>query len=453
MKWCLVGMVVFLVYATAPPVAAATPAQWTAEFDQQVHGDFVTVGNTVTVCPPSPSAARCRAVEGGVPAGPAGENDENWMRWADVDGRPETYDSSSARVPLPAGALVRHAVLTWAGDLGDGTGRCSRGVRPPGSPLTQSVTMVAAGVTTVLRPGLFEVRGDPWRPGLDRWYSAHADVTDALRGLRGPADVMVGDIWTPQGRACFGGWSLVVVWEKPQAPPRQVTVYTGHQRVHWGRPGCVRLREAGPVMLGVTAFEGDLGLAGDAILVGGRAQTPRPPASALNAFVSDAEGALKPKHVSNMAVDAKRLRLDPGPDPAEEIDLVTRRDDYLVATLAVSGADEVVAQAPAPAPVTPSPSVPPLPAAPLPAAPRPPIPVPAGPPVPAPPPPTPEPAPRVRPTVPAARPAPHVVVAERRDHSGPLAAPARTAAVIATLGVFAMTITVGAISGVARLRR
>jgi hypothetical protein len=38
----------------------------------------------------------------------------------------------------------------------------------------------------------------------------------------------------------------------------------------------------------------------------------------------------------------------------------------------------------------------------------------------------------------------------RRD--GPLAAPARTAALVAVLGVFVMTVTVGALSAVVRIR-
>jgi hypothetical protein len=39
---------------------------------------------------------------------------------------------------------------------------------------------------------------------------------------------------------------------------------------------------------------------------------------------------------------------------------------------------------------------------------------------------------------------------ERRD--GPLAAPARTAALVAVLGVFVMTVSVGALSAVVRIR-
>ncbi|WP_275895911.1 hypothetical protein [Amycolatopsis ruanii] len=43
-------------------------------------------------------------------------------------------------------------------------------------------------------------------------------------------------------------------------------------------------------------------------------------------------------------------------------------------------------------------------------------------------------------------------MATRRDNTGPLAAPARTAAVIAVLGVLVMTVTVGALSGAVRPR-
>ncbi|WP_143266190.1 hypothetical protein [Amycolatopsis sp. KNN50.9b] len=448
MKCRFLGVVALLLWVTLPPVAHAAPAApWAVVFDQQVAGDFVTVGNTVTVCPPDAGAVLCRVAEGGVAVGPPGQNDRYRMVWADVDGRPETYNSSTARVPLPAGARVRHAELTWAGVLGDGAGPCARGTRPPGSPQTQPVTLAAAGAVTVLRPGRFTIRRDGPRPGLDRWYSAHADVTGALRDRPGPLDVTVGNIWTPQGAGCFGGWSLVVVWEAPSAPPRHVTVYHGHDRIRPHRGDCVRLREAdpgAPVTLGITAFEGDLGLTGDAILAGGRVLRPGPPATTANAFVSAAAGAVNPRHRSNMAVDAQDLPAHPGPDGEPlRLGLVTRHDDFLVATLALSSAGAATgtsaAVAPAPAPlVTPAPPPPPPPTRPEVAPAAPPAPPPS------------VPGPQAAPAPPPPR--QPAVVATRRDNTGPLAAPARTAAVIAVLGVLVMTVTVGALSGAVRPR-
>lgn len=335
-----------------------------ADFDREVYGDFSTIGNTVTACPPGERARACRESEQG--RADVGEesalNNGNAMVWTDVDADPDTYDSSSARLSIPAGARIAFAKLTWAGDLRAGsTGVCGRSARwPSGSPEGQPVSLTVGSRPTVsISPGRFAMDKDFWAVGGDRWYSAHADVTRELAGVRGagpstvsPSTVTVGNIWTGQGHDCFGGWSLVVVWSydgpnAEHAPARKrVVVYDGHLRVpvsgtrmSLGGPG---LRAAGsPTRLGITAYEGDLALDGDALLVNGRALAePSHPGRLDNFFVSSAEGASDPRHVNNMSVDAKSFGVSADAAPpwqgVTELTFGGSNDTYLVQSIAAS---------------------------------------------------------------------------------------------------------------------
>ncbi|MGH3625306.1 MAG: CARDB domain-containing protein, partial [Sciscionella sp.] len=337
---------------------------WGAEFDRTVHGDFSTIGNTVTTCPPGRRARVCReseqghADDGGLPA----LNNGNTMVWTDVDGDPDTYDSSRGQLSIPAGSRIAFAKLTWGGDLRAGSvGQCGRSASwPAGSPERQAVSLtVGAKPTVSITPGRFAIDEDSAAPfhAEDRWYSAHADVTNELAGVRGgePSTVTVGNIWTGKGRDCFGGWSLVVVWaydgsDAQHAPAKKhVVVYDGHLRVPTGGTllslAAPDLRAAGSLTrIGVTAYEGDRALAGDALLVNGRAQEEHSiHGERENFFVSDATGALDPRHVNNMSVDAKSfdvsgdaVRSGEDSDDPTVLSFTGTRDSYLVQSIAAS---------------------------------------------------------------------------------------------------------------------
>jgi hypothetical protein len=251
------------------------------------------------------------------------------MVWTDTDTDPRTVTSSSAALDIPADARVVHATLAWSGTLRAGsTGLCGRtGVWPPGSP---RVVRLAVGGSPSSPVSAHGFAAAPAPPGADRWYSAHADVTDRFADTRGPVGVTVADVWTGRGFDCAGGWSLTVAWSGVSAPRHRVVVYTGHQRVtHTPVHAVLRppgLRAAGgTTRLGVTALEGDRALGGDSLLVNEVAQ-PEPG----NFFVSAAPGARAPAHVNNMGVDAKTVELGPG---------VVRPGDSDVDVVATGGAD------------------------------------------------------------------------------------------------------------------
>ncbi|MET9227733.1 hypothetical protein [Lentzea sp. NPDC003310] len=317
-----------------PPVAAAEV--WHTQFDEAVYGDVTIVGDSVLTCPTPEQAGPDPKfpVQSCVDAldrrghGLSALNNGHRMSWTDVDRDPATYNSSSARLTIPAGATVAYAKLGWAGSA-----TCRDGVVPPGTPRDP---VLFNG--TRVNPGRFAIDAPDDLAHTDNaFYSAEADVTRALTS----GTVTVGNVWAPQGFDCFGGWSLTVVWKFANATPaapakRHVAVHGGHVRLPTRKPvlstPIAPTHPAGGVLrVGITAYEGDWATSGDQLLVDGTS------IGGHNAFVSSAQGAA---HLNNMSVDARTFTigenvLKPG---SKSADLGFRRADdaFLVQNVAWS---------------------------------------------------------------------------------------------------------------------
>jgi hypothetical protein len=317
-----------MVLVSALPAAAAPAPALRIEYNAAVHGDFAMAGNTVTTCPSG--AFFCLQALERKGHGPQAQNNSHAMVWTDVDTDPRTYNSSSGRLSIPTGARVVFAKLTWAGN----TGGCGA-KRPPGSPREQAVAITVNQTAGTMRPEQYTVD--------ESFYSAGADLTERLRGVTGEVTLTVGNIWTPQGFDCFGGWSAIAVWafERPVAMPRkQITVYDANLRMHGGVFGADlpanAIRPAGGASrIGVVAYEGDWALSGDRLRVNGQ-----DPDRTGNIFTSSAEGALNPKHPNNMSVDVRTITVPPevikAGDQGAELGFSSGLDAYLVRTIAVS---------------------------------------------------------------------------------------------------------------------
>jgi uncharacterized repeat protein (TIGR01451 family) len=234
-------------------------------------------------------------------------NDNFFMQWADVDNDPGTFNSSSAKVELPAHATVEFARLNWAGNTGvfaDTTVKMCQSresetpaILPEGTPSKQKVRLV--GKKTVdLAPQHYMVDPPGTFRGSGQYYSAYADVTEAIAG--GP--ITVGNVWAPKGFGCMGGWSLTVVYSEPAAKKRQVLVYGGHIRQNNGDAKTTAHVDgfraaASEVHVGLTAYEGDWGIGGD--------QFDASPGD--NFFVSQADGRLEPSAPNNFSVDVRKV--------------------------------------------------------------------------------------------------------------------------------------------------
>ncbi|MFB7585821.1 hypothetical protein [Streptomyces sp. NPDC056169] len=363
----VVGLVgATLALSTAGPAAADVVEPFGKRYDESVYGDFTTLGNTVMGCPTAPAdlATRCTVAA----SGQGSDNNNTFvMRKIDTAGTaagtaaPE-YGSSTGHVRIPAGAEVAYARLFWGGN--DGTYKGPSGARlrrcdisgadveaSPGDPATTApVIKVGAGPATPV--SIDSMVTDPPDTNGPHYYTGESDVTAAFAGVSGTdAQVAVGNIWAPDGKGCVGGWSLTVVHKFPGPDParaperRNVYVYGGHVLQRSTSPATTITvdgfyRSTGTARASVTAYEGDWNTPGDKFLVDGKNVTEAHTGNTNNFFISEDDGAVAPKLVNNLSIDAKAFDIPAGavPQGATSADLTfsTSGDTYVPSGLAFS---------------------------------------------------------------------------------------------------------------------
>jgi uncharacterized repeat protein (TIGR01451 family) len=232
------------------PAPRATPS-----FSVNLRGNFVTTANTLLTCPDNTSTAE--------PCLNRNNNDEN-MRYVNVDPSNGHFNSSTATLTLPADARVVQAYLYWGADLARGVNNGSADGAPGGetpwdpaqSPSgtnhewTTALMRVGSGSYTTV-DARAPLRDGVWQ-GIASWYSTpgnrpgfayqvRANVTPEVdsglasartrRRSSGRADkilsVTVADVQAGRGYNRHAGWTLLVAYELPSAPWRNLTLYDG----------------------------------------------------------------------------------------------------------------------------------------------------------------------------------------------------------------------------------
>ncbi|MBM4361994.1 MAG: DUF11 domain-containing protein, partial [Deltaproteobacteria bacterium] len=259
-----------VVLSLAAPAAFAAP---TLRVQVDQRGDLALIGNTLaqdcslgTPAPLTGTVGACgfRRTSDSAPDVFWASNDGAGTAAANT-GVALASSQSTAVLSLPAGATVTHAYLYWAGES----------------------TGLAAAVdnqVTFGRPGASAVTVDAIRSatatwdGSDRYYQAVGDVTSLVQTLEsgtyrvgGVATVNVND---RDDEVTFAAWSLVVFYEDPAAPPRNLALFDGLDRVSPGNEANAtlagfRVPNAGfDAKLGVIAYEGDGQISGDSLRFG-----------------------------------------------------------------------------------------------------------------------------------------------------------------------------------------
>ncbi|MEV7678151.1 DUF3344 domain-containing protein [Streptomyces sp. NPDC088341] len=216
------------------------------------------------------SAISCRTVTAKTPsdcvsarAGAAAANQRFEMFYTDVDKDPNTYNSTRARLRLPAGSRVSYARLYWGGNLRVGEQKPPRDngrvlFAEPGG----RYKWVRADTRIGHRTG----------GGADA-FQASADVTPLVR-TSGPGMYTVAQVNVAMGRSAigaWGGWSLIVAYEKRGAPLRHLSLWDGFESLTTDRAkagidvGKLRVRRGAAGRLGVVAYDGDRGITGDSL--------------------------------------------------------------------------------------------------------------------------------------------------------------------------------------------
>ncbi len=166
------------------------------------------------------------------------------MQYVNSDSDPATFDSSSAQLDVPAGATVLFAGLYWGAALDQGetlplqcmatprTGAAAANPAAAGSALLQTpggggYVPVAASVLDTFTENL----GCPGGPVQERTrYQAFADVTSLVQ-LGGGGTYTIANVQAGTGADRHAGWSLVVAYQDPSQPARNLTIFDGFAQV------------------------------------------------------------------------------------------------------------------------------------------------------------------------------------------------------------------------------
>lgn len=220
---------------------------------------------------PEPASSGCNDARAG--AGTELRNNDHVMAYVDVDADAATFDSGSALLTLPAGAGVRFAGLYWGANRGGSSE--DPGVDPIDASKSNQVLLdtPAAGGYTPVSASVFDLGS--LAPAYD-FYGAFADVTELIAS-GGSGGYTVANLQSGTGESRHGGWALVVVFEDPASPTRNVTVFDGLVYADGGT-GATDIPVAGfltppvgPVgtRLGAIAYDGEPGATGDGIKLEG----------------------------------------------------------------------------------------------------------------------------------------------------------------------------------------
>ena len=279
-----------LAAASAAPPAPAPEADhvpFTERYNALQHGGIVRAANSSITCRadqpvPTTATAACPAVR----AGKTGVNGAFDMTYIDVDRDPNTYNSSRAEVRLPEGARVSYARLYWGGNLRVGE------QKPPKDNGRVLIAEPGGQYKEVLAD---TVVGHRVANGADA-FQASADVTGLVRDSK-PGLYTVGQVNVAKGTSragAWGGWTLVVAYENPADPLRQLSLWDGFDAL--APTGEVELGKLSWPLpagtggsAGLVAYDGDRGVRGDTLRLATTRETERGERTAVTALAGPAD--------------------------------------------------------------------------------------------------------------------------------------------------------------------
>ena len=316
--------------ATVIPIEATGMA---ARFALVDRGGISVAGNTLVSCPEAnPQCSAARTGEGRLL-----DNGSFTMEMVNSDLGLGALNSSSASVDLPPGAEVLTAQLYWGGNLAGGSGG---GAAPDPDLLDVARLRGPDDVVHEVTAERVDTEGSV--------YQATADVTE-LVGAGGAGAWTVADVQLGTGAGGHGGWSLAVVYRHAGSPLRSLVLLDGMSRV--GAGSSVEFDLGGFVVpdsgasaatLDVVVHEGDAGLTGDQLSVGGvaLANDANPLGNTFNSSASDRGGTgpdRDPGHRNLFGLDIDRFdiatALAPGTSSVT-VEFSTSADVYLPGVVA-----------------------------------------------------------------------------------------------------------------------
>jgi large repetitive protein len=300
---------------------------FTPRFTINDTGDITIAANTLLTATATAGRTPQQVADAQNGTGQFLDNNDFQMGYVDTDNDPSTFDSSQATLTLPSDGTVLFAGLYW-GANSSSAARTAVKLSTPNSGGYLDLTGTEIGNTSGLNP-------QPNPPGNN--YEAFADVTQQV-SAGGSGSYMVANVQAQLGSNLYAGWALVVVYQSPSQPPRNLTVFDGYSVIKNGdSPVNIPINgfltpPSGPVnaKIGVVAYEGDLGLTGDSLLLNGTklSDSQNPADNFFNSAISNlgvSATAKSPNYVNQLGFDAKIVQVPSG--------LIKNSDTSAVATL------------------------------------------------------------------------------------------------------------------------
>jgi uncharacterized repeat protein (TIGR01451 family) len=266
-QYSIMGLGSLALLTLAAGSASADP-KLRLQVDQR--GDFALIGTTLaqecsrTTPPPvAGTLGDCGASTN--ESGP----DVFWRSDSPADGKAEANldiapeaARTTAVLALPEGAIVTHAYLYWAARNTAGADQTVELHHESG--FESAVTAIDSVEVTITRDS-----------DLSHNYQSVADVTSIVKAS-GPGAYRIGgvdavDVRNRNDDVVFAAWWMVIFYEEPGAPPRNLALFDGLDRVsaqhaQQGKLSGFKVPDAGfDAKLGIIAFEGDNNNTGDSI--------------------------------------------------------------------------------------------------------------------------------------------------------------------------------------------
>lgn len=310
----------FTLLGTVSVSADSVAVPFAPAHQQLLHGGFKLIGNNSITCNPDavPSGIftiypeECEAARNYISASNGGQrNNGQWMMNIDQDSDSSTFNSSSARLTIPAGSTVKYARLFWAqrsnndvnGTLDnsmlfkkDGQAYATVTDLNPQTETSQSVdhTEMSVDVTDIVKQG---GAGDYWG-----------------------ANVQTGNLNSIDMSA---GWALYVVYENPSEPLRLASLFDGNVlETASGNGTTVALENFKPagtstagLRIGMMVWDGDLGTQtgtgapNDRLFINGQA---------VSAGDGNSDRATNDMFVSEITDENQNIVVAPNRNPADK---------------------------------------------------------------------------------------------------------------------------------------
>lgn len=304
------AFVIFLTTLLLTSIAYADRAH-TARFSDNGNLDVVIIGNAIMTC--ANGTSQTNACTNALSTASNGRNDDFTIRYIDIDTDSTTKSSSAASLNIPAGSNVVFAGLYWQGNAVSGANNAQVKLRTPrmGSYTTLNGSVDEAALTL---------------GGTTESYQGFIDVTGWVQA-GGNGEYLVADVKSSNANTgASAGWGLAVVYENPNEPLRNVTVFDGFRVIRnnsqsFSVSGFIT-PYSGPVSsyLYVLAYEGDRAAAAEAFRINGFTLTNalNPSDNFFNGTVSDLGRNVlsrRPSSVNNLMVDIDRVLAPQGAVP------------------------------------------------------------------------------------------------------------------------------------------